>query len=129
MRSVSIVGQIARDRRRSVAEQNECLSGGVDSGSQVGGPRHLASYARHHWAIENREHYVRDKTFSEDLQHARTGNQLSAYAAIRNLVIGASRRAGFANISRAPSLLQPRRPAHPRPLRIHLNGYQGHPVV
>jgi len=65
------------------------------------GPRHLAFYARHHWAIENREHYVRDKTFCEDLQQVRTGNQPSAYAAIRNLVIGASRRAGFASIARA----------------------------
>jgi hypothetical protein len=64
-------------------------------------PRHLAFYARHHWAIENREHYVRDKTFSEDLQQVRTGNQPSAYAAIRNLVIGAFRRAGFANIAHA----------------------------
>jgi predicted transposase YbfD/YdcC len=67
----------------------------------LAGPRHLASYVRGHWAIENREHYVRDKTFSEDLQHARTGNQPNAYAAIRNLVIGAFRRAGFANIAHA----------------------------
>jgi len=43
--------------------------------------------------------YVRDKTFSEDLQQVRTGNQPNAYAAIRNLVTGAFRRAGFANIA------------------------------
>ena len=67
----------------------------------LAGPCHLGLYARHHWAIENREHYVRDKTFSEDLQQVRTGNQPSAYAAIRNLVIGAFRRAGFANIAHA----------------------------
>jgi predicted transposase YbfD/YdcC len=65
----------------------------------LAGPRHLAFYARHHWAIENGEHYVRDKTFSEDLQQVRTGNQPSAYAAIRNLVTGTFRRAGFANIA------------------------------
>ena len=65
------------------------------------GPRHLAIYARQHWGIENREHYVRDKTFGEDLQQVRTGNQPSAYAAIRNLVIGAFRRAGYANIAHA----------------------------
>jgi len=70
-------------------------------GCQPADPRHLAFYARHHWAIENREHYVRDKTFSEDLQQVRTGNQPSAYAAIRNLVIGAFRRAGFAKIAHA----------------------------
>jgi predicted transposase YbfD/YdcC len=64
-------------------------------------PRHLAIYARRHWAVENREHYVRDKTFAEDLQRVRTGNQPNAYATIRNLAIGAFRRAGFANIAHA----------------------------
>jgi predicted transposase YbfD/YdcC len=64
-------------------------------------PRHLAVYARNHWGIENREHYVRDKTFGEDLQRVRTGNQPNAHAAIRNLVTGAFRRAGFANIAHA----------------------------
>jgi hypothetical protein len=51
--------------------------------------------------VENRGHYVRDKTFAEDLQRVRTGNQPNAYAAIRNLAIGAFRRAGFANIAHA----------------------------
>jgi hypothetical protein len=51
--------------------------------------------------MENREHYVRDKTFAEDLQQVRTGNQPHAYATIRNLVTGAFRRAGFANIAHA----------------------------
>jgi predicted transposase YbfD/YdcC len=67
----------------------------------LAGPRHLGIYARDHWAIENREHYVRDKTFGEDLQQVRTGSQPNAYAAIRNLVTGAFRRAGFANIAHA----------------------------
>jgi predicted transposase YbfD/YdcC len=67
----------------------------------LAGPRHLAAYARQHWGIENREHYVRDVTFREDAQKARTGSQPSAYAAIRNLVIGATRHAGFANIAHA----------------------------
>jgi hypothetical protein len=56
---------------------------------------------RQHWAIENREHYVRDKTFGEDLQRVRTGNQPNAYATIRNAVTGVFRRAGFANIAHA----------------------------
>jgi len=42
---------------------------------------------------------VRDKTFGEDLQRVRTGNQPNAYAAIGNLVTGAFRRAGYANIA------------------------------
>jgi hypothetical protein len=64
-------------------------------------PRHLAVYARQHWGIENKEHYVRDKTSGEDLQRVRAGNQPNAHAAIRNLVTGAFRRAGFANIAHA----------------------------
>jgi hypothetical protein len=44
---------------------------------------------------------VRDKTFSEDLQRGRTGNQPSSWAAIRNLVTGAFRRARYANIAHA----------------------------
>ena len=51
--------------------------------------------------MENREHYVRDKTFGEDHQKASTGSQPNAYAAIRNLVTGAFRRAGYANIAHA----------------------------
>ena len=44
---------------------------------------------------------MRDKTFGEDLQRARTGSQPNAHAAIRNLVTGVFRRAGFANIAHA----------------------------
>lgn len=69
--------------------------------ADLAGPRHLAVCARQHWAIENREHYVRDKTFGEDLQRVRTGNQPNACTAIRNLVIGAFRHAGYANIAHA----------------------------
>lgn len=69
--------------------------------ASLAGPRHLGIYARNHWAIENREHYVRDKTFGEDLQRVRAGNQPNVYAAIRNLAIGAFRRAGYANVAHA----------------------------
>ena len=48
----------------------------------LAGPRHLAIYARNHWAIENREHYVRDVTFREDAQKTRTGSQPNAHAGI-----------------------------------------------
>jgi predicted transposase YbfD/YdcC len=67
----------------------------------LAGPRHLGTYTRRHWSTENREHYVRDKTSGEDLQHVRAGNQPSTHAAIRNLVIGAFRRAGYASIAHA----------------------------
>ena len=53
------------------------------------------------WAIENRKHYVRDVTFREHAQRTRTGNQPNAHAGIRNLVIGAFRKRGHANIAHA----------------------------
>ncbi|HUN37153.1 MAG TPA: ISAs1 family transposase [Trebonia sp.] len=67
----------------------------------LAGPRHLATHARLHWHVENKEHYVRDVTFREDAQKARTGSMPSNLAAIRNLVTGAFRKAGFANIAHA----------------------------
>jgi predicted transposase YbfD/YdcC len=82
-------------------EHKEIAFGITSLPASLAGPRHLGIYARNHWAIENREHYVRDKTFGEDLQRVRTGNQPNAYAAIRNLVTGAFRRAGYANIAHA----------------------------
>ena len=60
----------------------------------LAGPRHLATHVRNHWAVENREHYVRDVTFREDAQKARTGNMPATLAAIRNLAIGAFRGPG-----------------------------------
>ena len=44
---------------------------------------------------------MREKTFSEDQQKVRAGNQPAAFAAVRNLVTGAFRHAGFANIAHA----------------------------
>ena len=82
-------------------EHKEIAYGITSLPADVAGPCHLAFYARHHWAIENREHYVRDKTFAEDLRRVGTGNQPDACAAIRNLVTGAFRRAGIANIAHA----------------------------
>jgi len=98
--------QVLRIRRDSGPthgpwEHKEIAYGITSLPPDLAGPRHLGIYARQHWAIENREHYVRDKTFSEDLQRVRTGNQPNAHAAIRNLVTGAFRRAGYANIAHA----------------------------
>jgi hypothetical protein len=67
----------------------------------LAGPQHIAAYARRHWAIENEEHDVRDVTFREDAQKTRTGSQPNAHAGIRNLVTGAFRKKGHANIAAA----------------------------
>lgn len=98
--------QVLRIRRdagptRGPWESKEIAYGITSLPAALAGPRHLAIYARNHWAIENREHYVRDVTFREDAQKTRTGSQPNAHAGIRNLVTGAFRRKGHANIAAA----------------------------
>jgi predicted transposase YbfD/YdcC len=98
--------QVLRIRRdagptRGPWESKEIAYGITSLPAALAGPRHLAIYARNHWAIENREHYVRDVTFREDAQKTRTGSQANAHAGIRNLVTGAFRRKGHANIAAA----------------------------
>jgi hypothetical protein len=98
--------QILRIRRdagptRGPWTSKEIAYGITSLPEDLAGPRHLAIYARNHWAIENKEHHVRDVTFREDAQRARTGNQPNAHAGIRNLVMGTSRRKGHASIAAA----------------------------
>lgn len=59
----------------------------------------LAERVRGHWAIENREHHVRDVTFGEDASRVRTGGAPRVMASLRNLAIGALRLAGWDNIA------------------------------
>lgn len=47
----------------------------------------LLRYARGHWGIENRLHYVRDETLGEDRCRVRTGVAAQVLAAIRNLAV------------------------------------------
>ncbi|MEU9457198.1 ISAs1 family transposase [Streptomyces sp. NPDC048277] len=62
-------------------------------------PADLAERVRGHWAVENREHHVRDVTFGEDASRVRTGSAARAMASLRNLAIGALRLAGQNNIA------------------------------
>jgi predicted transposase YbfD/YdcC len=64
-------------------------------------PARLAGWLRGHWRIENRLHWVRDVTFSEDASHARTGSLPRVMASLRNLAIGALRLAGHPNLAAA----------------------------
>ena len=56
-------------------------------------PEAVASWARGHWAIENRLHWVRDVVFDEDRHQLRTGNGPQIMAALRNLAISLIRLA------------------------------------
>jgi predicted transposase YbfD/YdcC len=62
-------------------------------------PAHLATYARGHWAIENKIHWVRDVTFREDASQIKTGARPRIMATLRNLAIGLIRQAGYTRIA------------------------------
>lgn len=64
-------------------------------------PADLQEWARREWHIENRLHWVRDMTFGEDTQRARTGNGPAIAAVLRNTAIGFHRGNGETNIARA----------------------------
>jgi predicted transposase YbfD/YdcC len=49
--------------------------------------KRLSELVREHWGIENRLHYVRDVTFSEDRCRVRKGSAPQVLAAVRNTVI------------------------------------------
>ena len=50
-------------------------------------PEQVASWARGHWTIENRLHWVRDVVTGEDRHQLRTANGPQIMAALRNLAI------------------------------------------
>lgn len=79
------------------------------------GPAHLGAYARGHWGIENRLHWVRDVTFDEDRSQVRTGNGPRAMATLRNLATSACRLTGATNIART---LRANSRDHTRPLTM-----------
>jgi predicted transposase YbfD/YdcC len=62
-------------------------------------PAHIAAYARQHWGIDNRLHWVRDVTFREDSSQVRTGSRPRVLTALRNLNMGLIRQAGFTEIA------------------------------
>jgi hypothetical protein len=59
----------------------------------------LLGWARGHWGIEDRLHYVRDVTMGEDANRTRNGSGPQALAALRNLAVSKLRLDGVANIA------------------------------
>ncbi len=59
----------------------------------------LLTWARGHWSIENRSHYVRDVTLGEDASRIRKGCGPEIMAALRNAAIGFLRATGATNIA------------------------------
>jgi predicted transposase YbfD/YdcC len=65
------------------------------------GPAVLAAWARGHWHIENKLHWVRDVTYQEDKSLVRTGNAPRVMATLRSLAISILHLDGHANIAAA----------------------------
>lgn len=61
----------------------------------------LLGWARGHWGIENRLHYVRDVTMGEDANRTRSGSGPQVLAALRNLAISKLRLDCVSNIAAA----------------------------
>ena len=64
-------------------------------------PARLLELIRGHWAIENRVHYVRDRTFDEDRSQIRKRGAPQLMATLRNLAISLLRLAQASNIAAA----------------------------
>jgi predicted transposase YbfD/YdcC len=59
----------------------------------------LLRWARGHWSIENRSHYVRDVTMGEDSSRIRKRSGPQVVAALRNATISFLRTMGATNIA------------------------------
>jgi predicted transposase YbfD/YdcC len=65
------------------------------------GPAVLAAWARGHWHIENKLHWVRDVTYQEDKSLVRAGNTPRVMASLRSLAISLLRLDGHPSIAAA----------------------------
>ncbi|MEV5544304.1 ISAs1 family transposase [Saccharopolyspora shandongensis] len=70
----------------------------TDLTSNQASPQRRGQLARSQWTIENRLHFVRDTTFSEDASKIRTCHAPENMATLRNLAINTLRAAGRHNI-------------------------------
>src|SRR5271157_1588028 len=68
---------------------------------EVAGAGQLLRWARGHWSIENRSHYVRDVTMGEDASRIRKRSGPEVMAALRNAAICLMRTMGVTNIAEA----------------------------
>lgn len=98
---VAQVGQIESTVKRDgkTSCETRCFITSVPR-SEAGAAQ-LMKWSRGHWSIENRSHYVRDVTLSEDASRVRKKSGPQVMAAIRNAAIGWLRSTGVSNIAEA----------------------------
>jgi len=71
----------------------------TDLTARQASPQRLGQLARSQWVIENRLHFVRDTTFTEDASKIRTGHGPDNMATLRSFAINQLRAAGHPNIA------------------------------
>lgn len=100
---VQQVRRIERRRiRQTTGEVETEVSYAITSRPAAKADAHaLLGFARGHWGIENRLHYVRDGAFDEDRCQVRTGAAPEAFAVCRDLALGALRQRRVANVAAA----------------------------
>jgi predicted transposase YbfD/YdcC len=83
------------------AKTTETVYGITDLPIHHAKPAQLAHWARGHWSIENKIHWIRDVTYDEDRSQIRVGTGAHVMAALRNTAISLLRLAGSTNIAAA----------------------------
>jgi hypothetical protein len=96
---VAQVGQIESEVVRDGKTSHEIRSFVTSVARSRGDADRLLVWARGHWSIENRSHYVRDVTLGEDASRIRKGSGPQVMAALRNAAIGFLRATGATNIA------------------------------
>ena len=93
--TTDLAGNVVRGRKGTT---EQCY-GLTSLSPEVANPARLLALNRGHWEIENRLHYVRDRTYDEDRSQVRRGNRPHAMASFRNIAISLLRLAGSTNIA------------------------------
>jgi predicted transposase YbfD/YdcC len=83
-----------RVRLKDHTEHRETVFCVTSLSSAKGDAARLLELNRGHWSIENRLHYVRDRTFDEDRSQVRKRAAPHLMASLRTLAIGLLRLAG-----------------------------------
>jgi predicted transposase YbfD/YdcC len=96
---VAQVGQIEREVEQDGKVSHETRYFITSVPRELADAGQLLTWARGHWSIENRSHYVRDVTLGEDASRIRKGSGPEVMAAMRNAAIGFFRATGATNIA------------------------------
>jgi hypothetical protein len=86
-------------RSTSLKSSLEIAYGITSLDQDTASPNRLLRLNREHWSIENKSHYVRDVTFSEDYCRSRTVASPSVLASLRNAAISMIRLSGGKSVA------------------------------